>query len=384
MGYWESEYLLRSANITIVGGGLVGMSTALHLRRLQPEAHIRLVERHPLTAGGSSRNAGFACFGSAGEWLEDLHDIGEAGLIQLVRDRAEGLCALIDLLGADALGLEWAGGWELFNAQEDELAARALKSLPRLHELTHPILSEALADVNPNQISTPALQADPERAARMGATAAIHLPWEGMLQSGRMIEAFHRALDAAGIQRLHGVTVKGWATTPGGAGWILETDLAPLATEQLAICSNGFAQDLLPELDVRPEPNRVLVMKTKPDALPAGTYHLERGFLYMRSLRPGEILFGGGRHWGHHLPLSGSRDVEAAWDAQLLESAKGWLEGPVDLTHRWTGWLGVGDTRKPLIGSSAPGIHHAVRMGGMGVAIGAGIGRRLAQQIHSE
>ena len=51
------------------------------------------------------------------------------------------------------------------------------------------------------------------------------------------------------------------------------------------------------------------------------------------------------------------------------------------VTHRWTGWLGVGPDRRPLIGESRPGLHHAVRMGGMGVAIGTRVGRELAESM---
>ena len=102
----------------------------------------------------------------------------------------------------------------------------------------------------------------------------------------------------------------------------------------------------------------------------------------MRTLRPGEILFGGGRHWGHEVMEGQPSKSEAAWDAQLLSAARGWIPGHLEVTHRWTGWLGVGQTRAPLIGTSDTGLHHAVRMGGMGVAIGAGVGRQLARCIH--
>ena len=380
-GYWEREHLLRSADITIVGAGLVGMSTALALRRLQPEAHIRIVERHPLTDGGSSRNAGFACFGSAGEWLDDLDTLGPAALQSLVRTRAEGLRDLIGLLGENALGLEWSGGWELFSKEEEAAARRATAALDTLNPLLTAELQSALGPIHPNAEGTPALAEDRARASKLRAHCALHLPWEGMLHTGKMVTAFHAALDAARIQRLHGVTVQRW--NPQDHGWQLDTSLGPLHTRQLAICTNGFAADLLPDLDVHPVPNRVLVLRGG-RSIPKGTYHLERGYLYMRTLGPQDVLFGGGRHWGHALPLAGCPDTESTWDAQLEHEAQTWLGPDAQVTHRWTGWLGVGSTREPQVGQSAPGLFHAVRMGGMGVAIGAGIGVRLADLIHGE
>ena len=107
IGYWETEHLLRPADHTVVGAGIVGMSAALGLKRARPDAHVRLLERSPLSAGGTTRNAGFACFGSAGEWLDDLEALGAEELGNLIRMRAEGLTELVNLLGADAIGLQW-------------------------------------------------------------------------------------------------------------------------------------------------------------------------------------------------------------------------------------------------------------------------------------
>ncbi len=155
-----------------------------------------------------------------------------------------------------------------------------------------------------------------------------------------------------------------------------------LQTKKVGICTNGLAGQLVEGLDVQPVPNRVLVLKVPARSLPEGTYHMDQGYLYMRTLDEHHILFGGGRHWGIKLPLPPEQDREAEgqWDAQLLASAKTWLEVE-SVTHRWTGWLGVGSDRRPLIGENHPGLHHAVRMGGMGVAIGAGIGRELATNM---
>ena len=66
---------------------------------------------------------GFACFGSAGECMDDLKTLGDEALAELVRERALGLRALIEMLGESALGLQWSGGWELFR-QEEQLFVR--------------------------------------------------------------------------------------------------------------------------------------------------------------------------------------------------------------------------------------------------------------------
>ena len=125
-----------------------------------------------------------------------------------------------------------------------------------------------------------------------------------------------------------------------------------------------------------------MVLRVAPGTLPEGTYHIDRGYLYMRTLDHQHVLFGGGRHWGVELPLPPARDeaAEAQWDDRLLAASGHWVPSE-EVTHRWTGWLGVGPDRRPLIGESQPGLHHAVRMGGMGVAIGARVGRDLASTL---
>ena len=166
-----------------------------------------------------------------------------------------------------------------------------------------------------------------------------------MIHTGRMVEAFHRRLDEAGIQRLHGLTLQ--SLSERKEGWSLETNHGLLNSTRVALCTNGLAKDMLPELDVAPVPNRVVVCRPATPSLKEGTYHLDRGYLYMRTLPDGLVLFGGGRHWGHALPLPPMQDLEAeqAWDQQLEAEARRWL-GPIEaVTHRWTGWLGVGSAR---------------------------------------
>lgn len=381
-GYWETEHLLRPADITVVGAGIVGMSTALQVKRARPEALVRLLERDPLSSGGTTRNAGFACFGSAGEWLDDLDAVGPHALQGLIRMRAEGLAELIRLLGTEALGLRWTGGWELLNPSEEDprLFDRINTQWKTLQDLAGDPLRAALGHLHPAADSGPALQWDRDRAEALGAAHAIHLPWEGMIHTGQMVAAFHRALDAAGVQRLHGVEVKGMSPSPNG--WMLDTNVGALDSQRIGLCTNGLAAQLVGGLDVKPVPNRVLVLRVAPGALPEGTYHIDHGYLYMRTLDDRHVLFGGGRHWGFELPLPPTRDeaTEAQWDDRLLAVSRQWIQSEA-VTHRWTGWLGVGPDRRPLIGESQPGLHHAVRMGGMGVAIGARVGRELATNL---
>ena len=142
IGYWESEHLLAPADLTVIGAGIVGMSTALHYKALHPHDRVRIIERDVLGEGGTTRNAGFACFGGPGEWLDDLETLGQSKWLELIRLRAEGLRALIELLGEKALGLEWSGGWELFAASPSgkKRSDEAGQNLALLNDAVQPLM----------------------------------------------------------------------------------------------------------------------------------------------------------------------------------------------------------------------------------------------------
>ena len=47
----------------------------------------------------------------------------------------------------------------------------------------------------------------------------------------------------------------------------------------------------------------------------------------------------------------------------------------------WSGILGVGEMKKPIVEMVGPSIGVAVRLGGMGVAIGSAIGKQAAAML---
>ena len=72
LSYWEQKEWLQNIDFTIVGSGIVGLSTAVFLKKRFPKSKILVLEKGILPQGASTKNAGFACFGSLSEILEDL------------------------------------------------------------------------------------------------------------------------------------------------------------------------------------------------------------------------------------------------------------------------------------------------------------------------
>ncbi|MCB0620932.1 MAG: FAD-dependent oxidoreductase, partial [Saprospiraceae bacterium] len=97
--FWERSSLLGRPDLVVIGSGIVGLTAAIRLRERFPDRRVVVLERGSLPSGASTRNAGFACFGSMTELLADLEARPEEEVWQLVGRRWQGLQRLRALLG---------------------------------------------------------------------------------------------------------------------------------------------------------------------------------------------------------------------------------------------------------------------------------------------
>ncbi len=114
LSYWEYKTWLSNIDFTIVGSGIVGLNCALALRENHPHAKILVLEKGVLPQGASTKNAGFACFGSISEILSDLKSHTEEEVIQLVGKRWEGIHLLRKTLGDDTIDYQQNGAMNFF------------------------------------------------------------------------------------------------------------------------------------------------------------------------------------------------------------------------------------------------------------------------------
>ena len=85
--YWEYKTWFRDIDFAIVGSGIVGLSSAIFLKKKYPNAKILVLEKGMLPQGASTKNAGFACFGSISELVADLKTHTEEEVVALVQKR---------------------------------------------------------------------------------------------------------------------------------------------------------------------------------------------------------------------------------------------------------------------------------------------------------
>ena len=98
VSYWEENTFLKDIDIAIVGSGIVGVTAALSYKDRFPTKKVVILERGVLPTGASTKNAGFACFGSITELIADYQLYGIDTVLQLLQQRWEGLQQLLSLI----------------------------------------------------------------------------------------------------------------------------------------------------------------------------------------------------------------------------------------------------------------------------------------------
>ena len=147
ISFWEQHSFLHS-DILIVGGGILGLSVACSIKERDPKKNVTVLERGILPTGASTKNAGFACFGSLTELLADERTLGKEKMLSLVEKRWKGLQRLRARLGDSTIDFQQHGGYELLT--ESELFA--LEHLDAMNAMLFPIFNQNIFSFGANSI----------------------------------------------------------------------------------------------------------------------------------------------------------------------------------------------------------------------------------------
>jgi len=133
--YWEQTAFLNHADVIIIGSGIVGLNAALHLKGQQPHLKVIVLERGFLPSGASTKNAGFACFGTVSEQLSYLKNSSEEEVIKLVDYKWRGLQRMRQNLGDTNIDYQQHGGYELFFDKDKEQADVCIDKMTYFNQL---------------------------------------------------------------------------------------------------------------------------------------------------------------------------------------------------------------------------------------------------------
>lgn len=366
ISFWELEQYFSHYDLVVIGSGIVGLFSALNYKKQNKKAKILILEKGVLPYGASTKNAGFACFGSLSELLDDLSTMKEETVFDTVKMRWNGLQMLRNTLGDKTIDLKPLGGYEVFN--DHSVYETCLNAMSQMNKTMKTVIGKT----NCYSIAN-------DKIKRFGfkkVNGLIVNQYEAQIDSGKMMNALINLVSKNGIKILNGVTVKN--ITDSGKVHV-DTSAGEFTASKVIVATNGFANSLLKIKDVNPARAQVLITKPIEKLKVKGTFHYDQGYYYFRNIN-GRVLFGGGRN----LDLKGETTTEFALTKRIQDQLEKLLKEVIlpdtdfEIEHRWAGIMGVGKEKKPIINAVSSNVIAAVRMGGMGVAIGSLVGKKAA------
>ncbi|SEP74913.1 NAD(P)/FAD-dependent oxidoreductase [Flavobacterium urocaniciphilum] len=365
LSFWEIKNWFSNVDYTIVGSGIVGLHTAIRLRERFPNAKILVLEKGILPQGASTKNAGFACFGSVSEIIDDLKTHTEEEVIRLIEKRYAGLQLLRKNLGDDVIDYKPFGGYELFLKDNESFYNECVEKITFINDIVKPLFKQEVYTKVVDRFNF-----------QNTFDYLIFNAFEGQIDTGNMMQALLKKAIQNDILILNQQTVTQFEDLNDCVEVV--TNEVSFKTKKLFFTTNGFASELTNN-QVKPARAQVLITKPIENLDIKGTFHLDQGYYYFRNIN-NRILFGGGRN----LDFEGETTTELTTTELIQKRLEDLLKNvilpntPFEIEHRWSGIMGVGNQKKPIVEQISNNVYCGVRMGGMGVAIGSLIGKELA------
>ena len=364
--YWELKQYFTEFDLIVIGAGIVGLSSAISFINKNKKAKILILERGLLPNGASTKNAGFACFGSSSELLDDLSKNNSETVWETVLMRWQGLQILRKRLGDKGIDLNLWGGYELFDSKENKI-----KSLEKIKDLNKEIyqhlgLKNCFSEYPKNNFGF------------KNTKGIILNKYEGQIDTGLMMQNLLLLAQKKGITVLNNIEIK--AINDLGGKVELKSINGVFKAKKVVVATNGFANELLKINNINPARAQVLITKPISQLKIKGTFHYQEGYYYFRNIK-NRLLFGGGRN----INLKKEETSEIGLNSKIQNHLEYLLKTMIlpntafEIEHRWSGIMGVGNEKKPIIKPITNNVIAAVRMGGMGIAIGSKVGEIVAK-----
>jgi glycine/D-amino acid oxidase-like deaminating enzyme len=361
--------LPRSTNLVIVGGGILGLSTALHAARRGTD--VLVLDARAPGEGASGLNGG--------QVIPGLKHDPEALEAMLGRERGGRLAAfaagtadrVFDLIRDEKLTVPHARqGWIL--------AAHTPGALEGIHRRARALGAE-----------TGAVEAlDAAAVAALTGTGHYHGGMldrrAGTIQPFAYLSELARVAGEAGARLRTGTRVQSIA--PHGAGWAVRTPAGTVQADKVLVATNADADGLIPGLAQTILPLHSFQIATEPLPGPLNAAILpgnqavsdsRRIVTYYRKSPDGRFVLGGRGTLG---PPRHERDWRHLRHAmtRLYPALAG-----MALTHRWFGRVAITLDYLPPVHAPAPGLLAVLGCQGRGVGLMTALGDSVAAYMAS-
>lgn len=375
MSIWEKETFYAPQDVIIAGSGFVGLWSAFYLKKKNPKLKITIVDRGFIPTGASTRNAGFACFGSLSEVVHDAQTMGTDKMLELVEMRYKGLERIQKYFDDDAIDFEMCGGYELCDFSDKISSEQLQHNIDYINSLLKPITNKKKT-----------YKSADEEILQFGFGNTKHLiknNLEGYLHSGKLVQTLLSKVQGMGVQIFNQTEIKSFEARRNKIE--IETNQQiNFSTNQLLICTNAFAKDLLPDEDIIPARGQVLLTSPIKNLSWKGTFHSDEGFYYFRNLG-NKVLLGGARNKAFDkektTEMITSDFIQMELEKYLDEVILLNFRGQYSIEHRWSGIMAMGSEKLPIVKEVQHNVFCAVRMSGMGVALAPVVGQKVSEMM---
>jgi glycine/D-amino acid oxidase-like deaminating enzyme len=364
--FWQQAHRRREAayDVVVIGGGIVGCSTAYWLHRRQPSLRVGILEARTLGAGASGRNAGLVLQGTHTDYRSDLDRYGKQAARRLwafTRDTR-------DLLATELRGtaFDWRSDGSLTAAGTGDEAERLRAGLSHLRTAGAPVVY-----LDPDETN-----------ARLGASG-FHgglFVTTGAVVNPLQLVRHLAAQSEADIHTQHPVERIHWRDP----GVVLHTPSRRVRADRVVLALGPSLPSLVPATSAYVRPVRAQMLATAPAdtthiSVPVYSHH---GGFYVRQLEDGRVLAGGGRHQHRDAEETSADATTPAVQATIeryLHTYFPWTQ-PLSIEQRWSGTMGFSPDGRPVVGR-VPGHPEgifATGFTGHGMGYGFRMGRLLA------
>lgn len=348
-----------TADVAIIGGGITGLSAALHLA--QAGVRVCLLEANRIGHGGSGRNVGLV---NAGLWTPPeavIATLGSQAGTRLNRGLAEGPRLVFDLIRD--LGIDCAAKRNgTLHCAHNQRGLRDLQD--RFRQFAAMGAPVKLLDAA-------------ETAARTGSARYRAALWDGRagtIQPLSYTQGLARAARAAGAEIYEDATATGVTRT--GSGWQVATASGQVTAAKLIQATNAYGRSGLPQNGFIPVHFFQLATEPLPDDLRqtilAGGEGCWDTALVMSSFRldaEGRLLIGS---LGN---LQGSGGTaHRSWARRKLAQLYPQLPGLI-FEHGWSGRIAMTPDHLPRVTEIGPDAISIYGYSGRGIAPGTVFGK---------
>jgi glycine/D-amino acid oxidase-like deaminating enzyme len=372
LSIWERESFYATQDIIIIGGGFMGLWTALSLKQKNNSLRITILEKNITPLGASTRNAGFSCFGSPTEILSDIETMGLEETLEIVRMRFDGIEKIKNTFSAKQIDLDNCGGYELIN-----------KNYKYFNQLDEKIewLNKELKVITEKDQTFVRHDEKMKEKGLIGFDAMIENTLESGIHSGKLVSALIQKVQAAGVSILNGIEVNSWNRDLDGIHVNTQQQIR-FTANQIILCTNAFGNAISPALNITPARGQVIVTSEIPGLKLKGTFHFDEGFYYFRNL-DGKILIGGARNED----FEGERTTDISGSELIKNKLYAFLQNHIDtkitytIENHWSGIMGFTENKKPLLTKLDDNVYAVIACNGMGVALTPMMGEKAADML---